>query len=226
MMNKGEILLRGCRGASVRELQKLLHLVDDGIYGPITCEAVKDFQREHGLVVDGVVGDKTWSVLLSQSSSLETMLKVSKRRIDEIIVHCTATKEGQDLTVSDLRRMHKSQGWSDIGYHYVVTLDGKCHVGRDVDLVGAHVSGRNSHSIGVVYVGGLDISGEARDTRTNAQKEGLRTLLVHLRKLYPKAKILGHRDCSKDLNGNGTIEPFEWVKQCPCFNAIKEYSDI
>ena len=121
----------------------------------------------------------------------------------------------------------------DIGYHYVVTLDGRVHLGRDVDQAGAHVSGYNANSIGVVYVGGLENRPgtpynklKPKDTRTDAQKEALLSLLIDLRKLYPQAVIQGHRDFSPDRNHNGTIEPSEWIKACPSFDAKTEYRKL
>ena len=104
--------------------------------------------------------------------------------------------------------------------------DGIVENGRHVDLVGAHVKGYNSNSIGVVYVGGLDKNGKAADTRTTKQKGALIDLLKVLKDFYPGAKIVGHRDLSPDLNHNGIIEPTEWIKECPCFDAKKEYSAL
>jgi len=192
----------------------------DGIFGVLTEEAVREFQRTHGLKADGIVGSATLAVLIP------FRFKKSKRRITDIVIHCTASKVSNDLTVEDIRRMHKKQGWSDIGYHYVVTLDGKVHNGRDVDIIGAHVSGFNSYSIGIVYVGGLDEHGKPKDTRNDLQKAALLSLLVDLRKHYPKAKISGHRDFSPDLNGNGVVEESEYIKWCPCFDAMTEYRNI
>ena len=154
------------------------------------------------------------------------MIKKSKRKIDYIIVHCTATKEGNEVSVDEIRSWHKQRGWSDIGYHYVVCLNGEVNDGRDVDISGAHARNYNSNSVGVVYVGGLDKSGKAKDTRTEAQKEGLLELLKELRKLYPDAKIMGHYDTSPDKNGNGVVDSWEKIKECPCFNAKEEYKDI
>ena len=204
----------------VREIQKALHLMPDGIFGAITDEAVRKWQKEHGLIADGVVGTKTLLKLIP------ARLKKSKRTITDIVIHCTATRAWQDYSADDLRRMHKAQGWADIGYHYVVRLDGTIEPGRDVDKIGAHVSGHNANSIGVVYVGGLDNQGKANDTRTENQKNALLNLLLDLRRLYPSARISGHRDFSPDLNGNGTIEPWEWIKECPCFDAKAEYRRI
>lgn len=204
----------------VREIQKALHLIPDGIFGAITEEAVRKWQEANGLPASGIVTAKTLLKLIPQR------IKKSKRTITDIVIHCTATRSWQDFSADDIRRMHKAQGWADIGYHYVVRLDGTIENGRDVDKIGAHVSGHNANSIGVVYVGGLDNQGNAKDTRTENQKCALLNLLMDLRKLYPKAKISGHRDFSPDLNGNGTIEPWEWIKECPCFDAKSEFRRI
>ena len=77
----------------------------------------------------------------------------------------------------------------------------------------------NAHSIGVCYEGGLDGNGRAADTRTDLQKHSLRVLVMLLLRDYPGSRLVGHRDLSPDLNGNGEIEPEEWVKECPSFNA-------
>lgn len=230
----------------VSQIQKIVGAYTDGIWGAVTTECVRKWQRENGLTADGLVGPATLAVMgitaVTQAVTPSTkgsirhgdiVLKKSKRRIDYIAVHCTATREGQAMTVTDIRSQHRRQGWSDIGYHYVVTLDGKVYLGRDVDQAGAHVSGYNANSIGVVYVGGLENDPrkeyaqlKAKDTRTNAQKAALMSLLVDLRKLYPYAKIQGHRDFSPDKNHNGTIESSEWVKECPSFDAKTEYKKI
>lgn len=215
-----ELYRRGSTGQMVREIQKALHLIPDGIFGAITEEAVRKWQAANGLTADGIVGTKTLLKLIP------LRIKKSKRTITDIVIHCTATRAWQDFDADDIRRMHKAQGWADIGYHYVVRLDGTVEPGRDVDKIGAHVSGHNANSIGVVYVGGLDNQGKPKDTRTENQKNALLLLMMDLRKLYPKARICGHRDFSPDLNGNGTIEPSEWIKQCPCFDARLEYHRV
>ena len=134
------------------------------------------------------------------------------RQINEIIVHCTATKEGQNFKVEDINRWHKQRGWNMIGYHYVVYLDGTIHQGRSEDQIGAHCLKHNTNSIGVVYVGGLDANGNPKDTRTEAQKQGLRKLLTELKHKYPKATIHSHKDFAP--------------KACPSFDATHEYKDI
>lgn len=204
-----EVLKKGSRGNDVKTLQRLLHLYEDGIFGKLTEEAVKEFQSAHGLVADGIVGQKTWEALQNG----DTGLLKSKRKITEIIVHCTATPEGKDYTIKDITAWHKQRGFSTIGYHYVVYRDGSVHNGRDVNIVGAHCTGHNAHSIGVCYVGGLAKDGKTpKDTRTNVQKASLEILLRKLRTLYPTAKIYGHNTFS--------------AKACPCFDAKKEYAKI
>ena len=211
-----KVLRKGDRGEEVRQLQGLLHVAQDGVFGALTEEALKAWQNENGLFPDGICGPKTWAKLLPEGG---LTLKRSRRRIDEIIVHCTATPEGQAKTVDDIRREHKAQGWSDIGYHYLVTLDGVVHNGRDVDVSGAHAEGHNSHSIGVCYVGGVENDPrkpyrelKAKDTRTAKQRAALLSLLKDLRRLYPSAKIIGHRNVSS--------------KACPSFKAKEEYRNI
>ena len=141
------------------------------------------------------------------------MLKKSRRRINEIIVHCTATPEGRDYTVADIRQMHKAQGWVDIGYHYLDYRDGSIHEGRNVDMVGAHCQGHNAQSIGVCYVGGVARDGKTpKDTRTQAQKDALVHLLMQLMCLYLDATIRGHRDFA--------------AKACPSFDATREYKNL
>ncbi|CAL2092074.1 N-acetylmuramoyl-L-alanine amidase [Tenacibaculum sp. 190524A05c] len=148
------------------------------------------------------------------------------REIKYIVVHCTATVEGVDFNASEINKWHINRGWKEIGYHFVVKLNGEVEEGRPIEEKGAHVKGFNKNSIGVVYVGGLDTNRMAKDTRTEAQKDSLHSLLFYLKSEFPKATILGHRDFSPDLNGNGEIEPFEYLKECPCFDAKIEYRSL
>lgn len=212
---------RGSTGAVVKQIQEALFLLADGIYGAITEDAVKVFQRENGLTVDGIVGPATLAKLIPQR------LKKSERKITEIIIHCSATPEGKDYTVDDIRRWHKQRGYADVGYHYIVYRNGILAQGRDVNIIGAHASGHNAHSIGICYIGGMNAENtQPEDTRTLRQKARLLSLLVDLRKLYPNARIIGHRDLSEDKNGDGIIDSSEWMKACPSFDAKSEYHRI
>lgn len=148
---------------------------------------------------------------------------VKQRNITLIVVHCTASRCTSSLSPEALDAMHKRQGFSECGYHYYITKDGIIHHMRDITRIGAHAKGYNTPSIGVAYEGGLDASGRPADTRTAAQKESLATLLRTLLRTYPQAKLCGHRDLSPDLNHNGTIEPSEYIKECPCFCVAVEY---
>lgn len=193
----------GSRGNEVKTLQSKLNLIADGIFGPITEEAVKDFQKKNGLTADGVVGPKTWDKLEVTQS----------RYINEIIVHCSATAEGKDFTVADIKKWHLARGFSDIGYHYVIYRDGSINKGRDESKIGAHCTGHNSYSIGVCYIGGCAKDGKTpKDTRTEAQKQSLLVLLRELKSKYPKAKIYPHYKFA--------------AKACPSFNAEGEYKSI
>ena len=136
------------------------------------------------------------------------------RRIDLIVIHCTASRPDQHLTFEMLDNMHRAKGWNGCGYHYYITRDGQLHFGRPEEMVGAHARHYNAHSIGICYEGGLDAKGEKTDTRTPAQKQTLITLLRALKADYPDARILGHRD-------------LPWVKKdCPCFDARAEYLNL
>jgi N-acetylmuramoyl-L-alanine amidase len=216
---------RGSRGAVVKQIQKALGLYPDGIFGSLTEERVTDYQRTHGLKPDGIVGPATLARLLPATVATALHLRKSRRTINEIIIHCTATPEGRDMTVDEIRRQHTApvsrggRGWSDIGYHYVIYRDGTIHEGRNIDLIGAHCAGHNSHSIGIAYVGGLENRPSVayahlrpKDTRTEEQRASLLSLLLDLRKLYPSAKIHGHRDFAN--------------KACPSFDATTEYRHV
>ena len=140
-----------------------------------------------------------------------------------IVIHCTATKEGQDFGVEDVRRWHLKRGFRDIGYHFLVRLDGTIERGRPIDQPGAHAYGYNTYSIGMVYVGGLDSKGDPADTRTVAQIHACKRLVDVLKIIYIKIdQVVGHRDLSVDLNGDGVISRNEWMKECPCFDVKTE----
>lgn len=204
-----ETLKKGSRGESVKKLQTALHIQPDGIFGSITEEAVKDFQKANGLVVDGIVGPKTWSKLGATGS---------QRKINDIILHCSATVDGKDYTVSDIKRWHLARGFSDIGYHFVIYRDGSVHEGRNVNIGGAHCTNHNSHSIGICYIGGLDnVQGvpadkqKPKDTRTPEQKQALIALVKELLAKYKLTldNVHGHYQYANKACPSFKIETFK-----------------
>ena len=148
------------------------------------------------------------------------------RVVTLLVVHCSATRYDRDFPVDALRRCHLQRGFASIGYHFYITRDGEVHICRPVHQIGAHATGWNDKSIGICYEGGLDCKGHPKDTRTEWQKHSMRVLILTLLKDYPGCRICGHRDLSPDLNGNGEIEPEEWIKACPCFNAEKDWGKV
>ena len=160
------------------------------------------------------------------------------RKINSIIVHCSATPEGKSFTVADIDRWHRQRGFAQIGYHFVIYLDGSVHTGRPIATIGAHCVGHNANSIGVCYIGGLSADGKRpKDTRTDAQKQSLIALLRQLRAQFPNAVIHGHREMTcKRAQYEARFNIAECsrhcaeckyaAKACPSFDATKEYANI
>jgi N-acetylmuramoyl-L-alanine amidase len=146
------------------------------------------------------------------------------RKIKYIAVHCTASSQRWGET--ELRAEFKRKGWRHPGYNYIVEAQGVIKQLADDNVVTNGVKGFNSSTINVAWVGGIDLCGRPKDNRTDAQKHCLRELLRILKKRYPDAIIKGHRDFSPDKNGNGVVDPWERIKECPCFDAMVEYKDI
>jgi N-acetyl-anhydromuramyl-L-alanine amidase AmpD len=158
------------------------------------------------------------------------------RRIDLIVIHCTASRPDQHITMEQLDQMHKARGWKCCGYHYYITRDGQLHFGRPEEMVGAHARHYNAHSIGICYEGGLDEKGRAADTRTPAQKLTLHSLLIALKADYPNAEIVGHCELPEQRMPSELVR--SWLsrdgsrpshlegvhKACPCFSC-SEYRD-
>ena len=134
------------------------------------------------------------------------------RKINKIILHCSATPEGREVSVDTIRKWHLQRGFNDIGYHYVVHIDGKISNGRPLSKQGAHCSGQNRGSIGICYVGGMskDMK-KAKDTRTQAQKDSLIKLMHELIYKYNKdMTIHGHNEYAN--------------KSCPSF-IVKDQAE-
>lgn len=134
-------------------------------------------------------------------------LKITMRELKEIILHCTATKEGQDYSAEQVRKWHLDRGFNDIGYHFLIRLDGTVEAGRPLETVGAHCKGHNANSIGIAYVGGLDKNGRPKDTRTLPQKEAMRRLVDDLKQYFPRLEVHCHNEYS--------------TKSCPCFSVLE-----
>lgn len=201
-----ETIKKGSKGDAVKTLQNCLGLKADGIFGTLTEDAVKVFQKANNLVSDGIVGTKTWEKLLSSKEPQK--IAQTSRKIKEVILHCSATPEGKDYSVSTIKQWHLQRGFSDIGYHYVISNDSKgtVNVGRPETVAGAHCTGHNSCSIGVCYVGGLATDRKtAKDTRTEVQKQSLYQLVDDIIAKY-------------GLSINEVHCHYEYAnKACPCF---------
>jgi N-acetylmuramoyl-L-alanine amidase len=133
-----------------------------------------------------------------------------RQNTNRIILHYTATPKGQDVTVEDVRRWHVGRGWSDIGYHFLVDLDGYIHPARPVHMQGAHTKGQNWNSIGIVYVGGLDEDGN--DTMTTEQARSIRHLIEALRTIYGPLTLHGHKEFKNTM--------------CPGFEVNERFRDV
>lgn len=220
-------LKRGSRGNDVKTLQTKLNLAVDGIFGVLTEEAVKEFQQVHNLAVDGIVGPRTWAAVMSTTTTTSvgdgvypiTGKPTTRRYIDEIIIHYSATPLGENYTVEQIKQAHLARGFNNIGYHWYIDLNGKIWKGRDENISGAHCTGHNTRSIGICYCGGCpsrksrkDWMNVGLDTRTPAQKAALIKIVSEEKRKYPKATVHGHREFAN--------------KPCPGFDANKEYKNL
>jgi N-acetylmuramoyl-L-alanine amidase len=133
------------------------------------------------------------------------------RRIKRIILHCSATEAGKDFDVDDVRKWHKQRGWSDVGYHFVITLDGKVQMGRSWEMIGSHTQGHNSDSLGVCYIGGVK-DGKAADTVTPEQDKSIRNLIAALRTIFGPLSLHGHNEFAN--------------KACPSFKVNEKYPEL
>ena len=135
------------------------------------------------------------------------------RIINKLIVHCSATREGMNVSRDTIRDWHLARGFNDIGYHFYIDLEGNIHKGRDIAKIGAHSKGQNRSSIGICYCGGVESDGKTpKDTRNEAQKEALLCVLRTMKAMYPDAVIHSHRDFAN--------------KACPSFDATEEYKNL
>lgn len=184
---------------SLADIQRRLGVTPDGVWGP----------RTEAAVVAALGRDSALNPFAGNMHALVAQQPFAARPISEVIVHCTATPEGREVSVDTIRGWHKANGWSDIGYHYVVHLDGTVEAGRPEAFIGAHVVDHNTGTLGVVYVGGVDAAMGPKDTRTPAQRDALMALCQALCVKYPKiAKISGHNQYA--------------AKACPSFDVRQD----
>lgn len=130
------------------------------------------------------------------------------RKINMIIVHCSATRSSQDIGAAEIDKWHRKQGWDGIGYHFVIRRNGKIEKGRPLEVTGAHCKGQNKNSIGICLVGGIDADGKPQNNFTDTQFQSLRKLVTDLKNNFPQATIHGHNEFAN--------------KACPCFD-VKEF---
>lgn len=150
------------------------------------------------------------------------MLKSKTREAtDFIVIHCTATKPDLDVGAKDIDAWHRKRGWLRIGYHFVIRRNGVVEVGRNEDEIGAHVQGHNWHSVSICMAGGVDHKGKPQNNFNPEQFAALRIIVDRLRKKYPNAKVVGHRDLSPDKDNDGKVEQHEWLKACPSFDVAE-----
>lgn len=143
------------------------------------------------------------------------------RKIDSIIIHCSASRPTTDIGVKEIDQMHRGFGWSRCGYHYVIRRSGAIEAGRPESHIGAHTRGHNANSLGICLVGGINDGGKSDDNFTPAQYLSLSFVILALAAKHnvPLTRVVGHRDLSPDLDGDGVIEKHEFVKECPSFSV-------
>ena len=135
------------------------------------------------------------------------------KSVSLIVVHCSATKCNRPFSVEALIATGEAK-YGQCSYHYYVRRSGDIIPLLPEAVQGAHAKHYNAHSIGICYEGGLNEKAQPDDTRTEEQKHALYELLKDLRKDYPEARILGHRDLP------------HVTKDCPCFDCQTEYADL
>jgi len=147
--------------------------------------------------------------ILKKHTNLTLAQLTTNRKINDIILHCSATAEGNDIKAATIKKWHLKNGWKDIGYHYIIDLDGTIEIGRPLYQVGAHTTGHNTNSIGICYIGGCAKDGRTpKDTRTPEQKISLYKLVDDLLTLYPTATISCHNQWAAKACPSFKIEQF------------------
>ncbi len=132
------------------------------------------------------------------------------RKINLLVVHCSATVPEQNIGIAEIRQWHEQRGWNDIGYHYVIRRDGTQETGRPLERAGAHAKGHNAFSIGICLVGGVDAGNHPQNNFTPTQFASLRRLLLHLQQRFPESRICGHRDLPKVRKACPSFDVTSW----------------
>lgn len=150
------------------------------------------------------------------------------RTIKRLVIHCSATPNGRHHTVHDIDDWHRANKWrrdpaaaarcgnpelTSIGYTRVIYTNGESHQGRCWDEVPVSVRGWNSDAIAICMIGTNKFSLQQWDT--------LKREVSFLRSQLKIEIIQGHRDLSPDKDGDGSVEPHEWLKDCPGFDVAK-----
>jgi len=135
------------------------------------------------------------------------------RKVKNIVIHCTATPQSAKPQ-SIINYWKNNLGWKSPGYHRLIEADGTINELSSFENPTNGVAGHNSDSIHISYIGGVDVKNNPVDNRTAEQKCAILHCISEARKLYPNAKILGHRDFPKV------------AKACPSFDAVNEYKNL
>jgi len=209
-----KLIQRGSQGTEVKKWQRFLNDNDhdcgkiDGKFGGRTQAETIEWQRESGLVADGIVGKL--SVQKAETQGFEKQQSYT-REVNELIIHITASND--NATVEDIRAGHIARGFSDIGYHYLIDGEGDCHPGRDEDVIGAHCAGYNVGTIALAYIArGDDHKPNAPfgEFMTEKQKAGL---IAKAREIIKRRNLTKH-----DVSGHNN---YNLGKACPCFQVKK-----
>jgi len=154
-------------------------------------------------------------------------------RIDFIAIHCSATPAGSDISAADIRRWHREKGWRDIGYHYVIRLDGTVEKGRDDSIPGAHEPRINRNSLAICLVGGsppvgsdAQKKGLGQNTYTAAQWNALERLVGKLKHDHPDAEVLGHRDVPGVRKACPSFDVRKWWQLVNTPGADRHFSTL
>ncbi len=148
-------------------------------------------------------------------------MRQKRNRTEKVVWHCSATPPSRDIGSADIDIMHKARGWDGIGYGVVIKRNGRVELGEDISKQGAHAKGWNMKSVGICMIGGVDEDGNAENNFTEEQWAAAKHVYEFFVLLYPEAEHCGHRDLSPDRDGDGRINRWEFMKDCPCYSVAQ-----